>query len=88
MNIFIKDILPSTSEEELTELFGPHGTIESIYIVKDKHSGVAKGEAYIIMPVDTEAEQAILSLNGTDFKGQILKVMQAEASDFPSGDYW
>ena len=88
MNIFVKNFPPSVMEQDVRELFLPFGAVESVYIVRDKHTGTARGEAYIIMPVDTEAEHAITKLNDSDFKGEQLRVVRAESSDFPSGDYW
>ena len=59
-----------------------------MYLVQEKHTGILNGEAYLVMPVDDEAEQAIAQLNGTDYKGQSLRVSQAEAADFPTGEFW
>ncbi len=88
MNILIENIPSSASEEDLRKLFGAYGVVESVYLVKDKHSGMQNGQAYVRMPSDDEAEQAINGLNGTDFEGQQIRVKQAENADFPSGDFW
>ncbi len=88
MNIFVKNLPLTVMEQDIRELFIPFGAVETVYVVKEKHTGTAQGEAYIIMPVDAEAEHAITKLNGVDFKGKQLRVVRAESSDFPSGDYW
>ncbi len=88
MNILIENIPSSASEEDLRKLFGTYGDVESVYLVKDKHSGMQNGQAYVRMPSDDEAEQAINGLNGTDFEGQLIQVKQTETADFPSGDFW
>ncbi len=88
MNIYIVNLPQSITEDELKQLVSPYGAIESIYIVKDTHTGMPKGSVYVIMPSEIEAQQAIVGLDGTEYQGQHLQVIRAEASDFPSGDYW
>ncbi len=88
MNIYIANLPSSITQDELQQLFAPYGMVESIYLEKDKHTGMSKGSAYVIMPSDVEGEQAIAGLDGTEYQGQNLRVTQAETSDFPSGDYW
>ncbi len=88
MNIYIENIPLSTTEEELRQLFIPYGKVESVVLVKDKKSGMPKGTAYVVMPSDIEAEQAITGLEGIEYCGQHLHVTEAEAADFPSDDYW
>ncbi len=88
MNIYLSNLSDSVSEEEVKNLFTPYGIVESVYVVKDKHTGMSKGTAYVIMPSDIEAEQAISGLEGTEHDGNVLHVVRADAADFPSGDYW
>lgn len=88
MNIYVENLPLSITEEELKQLFMPYGSVESVFLVKDKKSGLPKGTAYVVMPSDIEAEQAIAGLEGADYYGQNLRVTQAESGDFPSGDFW
>ena len=88
MNIVIENLPLSVTEDDLRALFGTHGVIERVYLVKDKLSGMQNGKAYISMPSDDEALQAINKLDGTDFAGQQIQVKQDEGADFPSGDFW
>ena len=88
MNIMIENFPLSATEEDLRTLFGTYGVVEGVYLVKDKHSGMQNGQAYVSMPSDDEALQAINKLNDTDFGGQQIRVQQAEGTDFPSGDFW
>lgn len=88
MNIYVENVPLSTTEEELRQLFTPYGTVESVFLVKDKQSGMPKGSAYVVMPSDAEAEQAIAGLEGSEYCGQELRVVEAQAEDFPSDDYW
>ena len=88
MNILVENISSSASEEQLKKLFEAHGLVESVYFVKEKLTGIQNGQAYVSMPSDDEAEQAISGLNGIDFEGQQIRVRQAEGAEFPSGDFW
>lgn len=88
MNIYVSNLPLSVTEDELKQLFVPYGTVESLFLEKDKHSGIVKGTAYVIMPSEVEAEQAIAGLDGTEYNGQELLVVQAEDSDFPAGRFW
>ncbi len=88
MNIYVSDLSHSITEEELKSLFAPYGVVEVVSIVKDKHTGMPTGNAYVMMPSDVEAEQAIAGLEGSDHDGHVLRVVRADAADFPSGDYW
>jgi RNA recognition motif-containing protein len=88
MNIYVENLPLSIKEEELRQLFSPFGTIESIFLVKDRDSGMSKGTAFVVMPSDVEADQAIAGLDGTEYDGKNLRVTRADAADFPSGEYW
>lgn len=88
MNILIESLPSSATEENVRKLFEMYGTVESVYLVKDKHSGMQNGQAYVRMSSDDEAEQAINKLQGADFEGQQIRVRQVEDADFPSGDFW
>lgn len=88
MNIYVENLPLSTTEEEVRQLFVPYGMVESIFLVKGKNSGMPNGTAYVHMPSDVEAEQAIMALEGMEYCGQHLRVIQADIADFPSEDYW
>lgn len=88
MNMYVTNLPESVTEQEVRSLFIPYGIVESVYLVKDAQSGIPKGVAYVMMPSDTEAEQAIANLDGTEHFGKTLHVTQADSADFPTGDYW
>ncbi|TET33672.1 RNA-binding protein [Candidatus Dependentiae bacterium] len=88
MNMYVSNLSHSVTEQELKELFTPYGMVESVYVIKDKHTGMPKGAAYVMMPSDVEAEQAIAGLDGTEHDGQTVHVARADSADFPTGDYW
>jgi cold-inducible RNA-binding protein len=62
--LFVGNMPYSVTEEQLTELFAEHGTVERVNIVSDRMSGRPKGFAFVDMADDAEAEAAIAALNG------------------------
>ena len=77
MNIYVGNLSPDVTEDDLKEAFEAFGKIESINVIKDKFSGASRGFAFVEMPSKTEAQSAIEGLNGTELKGQSLNVNEA-----------
>lgn len=78
MNIFISNLNYNTQEEELQELFEKFGAVSSAKIITDKMSGRSRGFAFVEMPNDDEAKQAIEALHQTDFKQRTLNIAEAQ----------
>ena len=82
MNIYVGNLDYSVTDDDLREAFGEFGEIQSANVIKDKMSGRSKGFGFVEMPSNSEADQAIKALNGSDLKGRNIKVNQAK----PRGD--
>lgn len=78
MNIYIGNLAFSTTEDTLKPLFAEFGEIESIKVIKDRFTGRSKGFGFIEMPSNSEAEKAILALNGNRIDGSNIKVRAAD----------
>ena len=87
MKIFIENIPPSTTEDEIKQLFSSYGIVESVHIVRDELSSTPE-TAYVLMPTVDEGELAISSLNGSSFKDVLIKVREADDNDSLSDDIW
>jgi RNA recognition motif-containing protein len=81
MNIYIGNLSYEITDDEVKDLFSPHGEIASVSIIKDKHSGQSKGFGFVEMPNQAEAEEAIKALNESDLKGRNIKVNQAKPKE-------
>ncbi len=77
MNIYVGNLLPEISEEDLREAFEAFGQVTSVTIIKDKSSGEPRGFGFVDMPIKAEAQSAMTGLKGKELKGQILKVNKA-----------
>jgi cold-inducible RNA-binding protein len=81
-NLFIGNLSFQTTEADLTALFQPLGQVGRIHIVTDRETGRARGFAFVEMPNDAEAAQAITALDGKEVGGRNIKVNEAR----PKGD--
>ena len=77
MNIYVGNLSPEVTEEELQEAFKAFGQVTSVNIIKDRYSGQSKGFAFVDMPTKGEAQAAIAGVNGKELKGQRLTVSEA-----------
>jgi RNA recognition motif-containing protein len=78
MNIYVGQLPYTVTETELQELFSEFGEIESVNLIMDYFSGRSKGFAFIDMPSNSEADQAIKALNKSMFQGREIKVNQVQ----------
>ena len=77
MNIYVGKLSYEVTEEDLRLAFEPFGQVESVTIIKDKHSGQSKGFGFVEMASKAEGQSAIDSLNGEELKGRALNVNEA-----------
>ena len=76
MNIYVGNLPPGVSEEEIKILFAEYGQVESVTLVKDRFSGQSKGFGFVEMPSNSEADQVIKALNKTMLQGKEIKINQ------------
>jgi RNA recognition motif-containing protein len=77
MNIYVGNLAQDVTEDELRQAFEAHGQVSSARIITDKFTGQSRGFGFVEMSNDDEAQAAISALNGTDLKGQPLRVNEA-----------
>jgi RNA recognition motif-containing protein len=83
--LYVGNLSYDTGDNDLSELFGSHGTVKSAQIIKDRDSGRSKGFGFVEMGTDEEAQSAIDALNGTALNGRNLTVNEARAREERSG---
>ena len=74
MNIYVSNLNFSTTSESLQELFAAYGEVTSAKIITDRETGRSRGFGFVEMSDDTEGQNAISGLNGTDFEGKTINV--------------
>jgi RNA recognition motif-containing protein len=75
--LFVGNLSFSATEQSVRTLFEAHGTVDSVSIVTDRDTGQSRGFGFVEMPNNSQAEQAIAALNGTDLDGRALNVNEA-----------
>src|SRR4026209_2154218 len=83
MKIFVAGLPYDLDDAELEEIFEKFGKVVSAKVVMDKETGKSKGFAFVDMPNEVEAKDAIKSLNDISLGKKPLIVKQAE--DKPGG---
>jgi RNA recognition motif-containing protein len=78
MRIYVGNLPYTVTDDELRELFSEFGELASAEVITDKYSGRSKGFGFVEMPNNTEADQAIKSLNDAAVKGRKLTVNEAK----------
>lgn len=83
--IYVGGLPYSATESQLEALFSSHGQVSSVEIITDRHTGQAKGFAFVEMATDSEAATAIATLNGSSMGGRTLTVNEARARENTGG---
>lgn len=83
MKLFVAGLPYDMDDAELEEFFEKFGTVSSVKVAMDKETGKSKGFAFVEMPVDSEAREAIEGLNDLSIGKKTLVVKEAE--DKPGG---
>jgi RNA recognition motif-containing protein len=75
--LYVGNLSYNVTDTELTKMFEPHGTVESVQIIIDRDTGRSKGFGFVEMKSDEEAQAAIAALNGHESGGRALTVNEA-----------
>ena len=77
MNIYIGNLAPQVSDQELENLFKQYGELKSVKIIRDMFTGDSKGFGFIEMKDKAAAETAIKELNAKEMSGKKIVVNEA-----------
>ena len=72
--IFVGNLPFSASEDQLRQLFAPHGEVSSVSIVKDKFTDRSRGFAFVEMSAADAATAAIAALAGHSMDNRPLTI--------------
>jgi len=76
--LYVGGLPYSVTDEQLSELFAAHGTVESAKVITDRYTDSSRGFGFIEMSSQQEAENAIEALNSTELGGRTLTVNMAK----------
>jgi RNA recognition motif-containing protein len=77
IKLYVGNLLFQTSSEDLQQLFGQAGTVESASVVEDRDTGRSRGFGFVEMSSKEEGEAAIARFNGTVIGRRNLTVHKA-----------
>ena len=75
--LYVGNLPWSTTEDELRQMFGSLGEVESVALITDRETGRSRGFAFVEMDSDG-AEKAINEYNGKEMGGRALRVNEAQ----------
>jgi hypothetical protein len=75
--LYVGNLPYRANETVIRELFSNHGTVQSVRLMKDKHTGKRRGFGFVEMAAG-DIEKAITALNDTEFQQRTLKVREAK----------
>jgi RNA recognition motif-containing protein len=78
MTIFVANFDHDTEEADLRVLFEKFGTVNDVHIPCDWKTGEPLSYAFVEMPFDGEADDAIRALDGKRWNGRWLKVSEKQ----------
>ena len=83
--IYVGGLPYSATEQQLSDLFTAHGSVESARVITDKFTGQSRGFGFVEMSTAEEAQKAISALNATQMDGRTLTVNEAKPQEPRAG---
>ena len=75
--IFVGNLSFDTTENDIQDLFTPHGTVIEVNLMLDRATGRSRGFAFVTMATPEASEAAISALSGHNIGGRALTVNEA-----------
>ena len=75
--LFIGNLSFNATDQQLRDLFGAHGTVQEVDVIKDKFSGRPRGFGFVTMETKEGADAAVKALHGKELDGRALTVNEA-----------
>ena len=76
--LYVGNLSFDSTEADLRDLFGRHGTVESVAVITDRETGRPRGFAFVEMSEESAAKDAIRALDGSDLDGRSIRVNEAQ----------
>jgi RNA recognition motif-containing protein len=83
--IYVGNLSYQTTENDLNNLFGQVGDVESVNIITDRDTGRSKGFGFVEMG-NEDADKAIAQLNGSELNGRSITVNEARPREDRGGN--
>jgi RNA recognition motif-containing protein len=76
--LFVGSLPWAVNDDALKEAFEAHGAVVSAKVITDRETGKSRGFGFVEMENETDANNAIQALNGSELKGRNIIVSEAK----------
>jgi RNA recognition motif-containing protein len=83
--LYVGNLSHDISDNELQDVFEPHGAVVSAKVIVDRETGRSKGFGFVEMGTEEEAQAAIEALNSKEVYGRPLTVNIARPRENRTG---
>jgi RNA recognition motif-containing protein len=83
--LYVGNLSYDTTNSDLEQLLGQHGTVRTAEVIQDRDTGRSKGFGFVQMGSDDDARTAIAALHGQPHDGRNLTVNEAKPKENRSG---
>jgi RNA recognition motif-containing protein len=83
--LYVGNLSFNTSTQDLEQMFGEFGTVQSVNIIEDRETGRSRGFAFVEMSSKEEGQRAIEALNGKEMDGRNLTINEAKPREERGG---
>ena len=85
MKLYVGNLPFSTTNQDLNDIFGEIGAVESCNVIEDRETGRSRGFGFVEMANKEDGDRAIAELNGKEINGRELKVNEAKPQERRNG---
>jgi RNA recognition motif-containing protein len=86
--LYVGNLPFSATEDQIRELFGECGTVDTVDLLTDRETGRPRGFGFVQMD-DAGATKAVETLDGKEMDGRPLRVNEArERTERPRRNRW
>jgi len=76
--LFVGSLPWAVNDDTLKNTFEVHGTVLSAKVITDRQTGRSRGFGFVEMENESEANNAIQALNGSELSGRSIIVSEAK----------
>lgn len=85
--LFVGNLSFETTSDEIRDLFGEVGSVESCQLITDRDTGRSKGFGFVEMDSREAADSAKEKFNGQELHGRAIKVDEAKPKSDRNNGY-
>ncbi|MGB1263598.1 MAG: RNA recognition motif domain-containing protein [Cognaticolwellia sp.] len=83
--LYVGNLPYRANEAAVRELFSQYGQVQSVRLMKDKHTGKRRGFGFVEIS-SADADNAVSKLNDSEFQQRTLKVREAKERPEPNAE--